>query len=202
MGGGQCMLPPLASLLLVLNMALKTVIDLLLLLGKLPDDKDVITTDLRANVNMDGLMFEVDELMNNELSSFSTEDLRHLLEALIQIQADNGDMKVEKSSKIYGIEQPTVLSERSNASSINTVDNSLAHLAGESKDDISEDEEQSFTDAELQLMSEKIAGELEAMLQEDSSIPAEIDEADIEEAYEEFLNEQQTILPVPATKGS
>jgi len=180
---------------------------LLLLLGKLPDDKDVITTDLRANVNMDGLMFEVDELINNELSSFSTEDLRHLLEALIQIQAENGDMKVEKSSKIYGIEQPTVLSERSNASSIvNTVDNSLAHLAEESTDDISEDEsedeEQSFTDAELQLMSEKIAGELEAMLQEDSSIPAEIDEADIEEAYEEFLNEQQTILPVPATKGS
>merc|ERR1711894_430586 len=127
----------------------RTVIDLLLLLGKLPDDKDVITTDLRANVNMDGLMFEVDELMNNELSSFSTEDLRHLLEALIQIQADNGDMKVEKTSKIYGIEQPTLLLERSNASSIvNTVDNSVAHLAEESTDDISEDE-QSFTDAEL-----------------------------------------------------
>lgn len=180
----------------------RTVIDMLLLSGKLLESRDKITTDLGANVNMDSIMFEIDELINNELNSDTPDDLRHLLDELVQIRANNWDVKEDRRPKLFEIEQPTARIERSNAIRIvNPNDNSLVRQTGDSKIDShgNDVEEPTFTDAELQFMSEEIeASELAAMLKDDNlRMPAEI-----EEAYEEFLNEQQAILPVVQIKES
>jgi hypothetical protein len=60
-------------------------------------------------------------------------------------------------------------------------------------------------------MSDQIANELAAVLKDDLTMSAEIDEAEIEaemeeaeaeRAYERFLNEQQAILPVALNEES
>merc|ERR1719189_2346119 len=159
---------------------IRTVIDMLFLSGQLLESRDKITTDLGTNnVNMDGIMFEVDELLNNELNTDTPDDLHQLLEELVQIRANNWEMDKDRRPKIFEIEQPTVRTERSNAIRIvNPNDNSIVRQARDSKTDDNrgnEVEDPSFTDAELQFMSEEI---------EASELPAEI-----EEDYEEFLNE-------------
>merc|ERR1719266_869028 len=158
---------------------IRTVIDMLFLSGQLLESRDKITTNLGTNnVNMDGIMFEVDELLNNELNNDTPDDLHQLLEELVQIRANNWEMDKDRRRKMFQIEQPTVRTERSNAIRIvNPNDNSIVRQARDSKtDDNRENEEEpSFTDAELQFMSEEI---------EASELPAEI-----EEDYEEFLNE-------------
>merc|ERR1712133_63081 len=78
---------------------------------------------------------------------------------------------------------------------INPNDSGQVSIAGDSKSSASGNnaEELEFTDAELQFMSDEIeANELAALLKDDElRMPVEI-----EEAYEEFLNEQQAVLPV------
>jgi len=190
----------------------RTVIELLLLLGKLPDNRDTITTDLGANVDMVGIVSEIDDLMNEELNSISTDDLRLLLEALVQIRTDNLQLKEERLPKWLAIEQPSVRTETSNATGIVNHDYSLDRQTEDYHNESSEDgEKPNFTDAELQLMSDEIANELAAVLKDgvtmsaeidDAGIEAEMEEAEAERAYERFLNEQQAILPVALNKES
>jgi len=173
---------------------IRTVIDMLLLSGMLLELKNESTGHLPGQLDMDNLMLEVDNLLHED-SLKCSEDLKVSLRELTKIRNNNWIVEEAKKPRIFDFESFTG-KERPNAIKIiNPNDSGLVSTAGDSKSNasVNDAEELEFTDAELQFMSDEIeASELAALLKDDElRMPVEI-----EEAYEEFLNEQQAVLPV------
>jgi len=171
-----------------------TVIDMLLLSGRLLEQKNESTGRLSGQLDMDSLMLEVDNLSQEDNLKCS-ERVKVSLSELISIRNNNWVVEEAKKPRIFDFESST-RKERPNAIKIiNPNDSGLVSTAGDFKstETVYNAEELEFTDAELQFMSDEIeANELAALLKDDElRMPVEI-----EEAYEEFLNEQQAVLPV------
>merc|ERR1712133_157816 len=176
------------------NDTIGTAIDMLLLSGRLLELKNESTDPAPGQLDMDSLMIEVDNLLHED-SMKCSEELKVSLKELIKIRNNNWVVDEAKKPRIFEFESFTC-KERPNAIKIiNPNDSGLVSIAGDSKSSASGNnaEELEFTDAELQFMSDEIeANELAALLKDDElRMPVEI-----EEAYEEFLNEQQAVLPV------
>jgi len=171
-----------------------TAIDMLLLSGRLLELKNESTDPTPGQLDMDSLMLEVDNLLHED-SMKCSEELKVSLKELIKIRNNNWAVDEAKKPRIFEFESST-RKERPNAIKIiNPNDSGLVSIAGDTKSSALRNnaEELEFTDAELQFMSDEIeANELAALLKDDElRMPVEI-----EEAYEEFLNEQQAVLPV------